>query len=122
MPKELDERQRRMAEAASSYMAPGQVAQVGAQDEQQPDMSGAAPVQPPLQARVKDPNINYDNISQGRAVVGRIDSPEYKSVEADVNKYSNYLGTLKPDSPKYQDVSNQLAAKKAALQKIRMGQ
>ena len=77
--------------------------------------------QSPLQARVKDPNINYDNISQGKAAVARIDSPEYKAQEQDINNLRSMMDLYKNRPDKLEALNQQMAAKKAALDKIRSG-
>lgn len=79
--------------------------------------------QPPILQQpglMKDPSINYDNISNGYATIGRIDSPEYKQNESELSQASEMLRAF-PNDPKAKDWSNQVALKKSALERIRSG-
>jgi hypothetical protein len=66
------------------------------------------------------PQEYVDNTKLGYEVVGRIDSPEYKQVESELSNTNKILQGF-PNDPRAQDWTSRVAAKRAALERIRSG-
>jgi len=118
----FEEKQARLKAIADQYRNPG-----SAQLPQQVESDGVfAPQdqQRPLPSPTAAPTpsaIDYGNIGQGRAAVARIDSPEYKQSEQEVNQLRGMMDLYKNNPDKLAGLNAQMSAKKAALERIRSG-
>ena len=116
----FEEKQARLKAIADQYRNPG-----SAQLPQQVESDGvfAPQDQQPLPTPTLAPSdaIDYGNIGQGRAAVARIDSPEYKQSEQEVNQLRGMMDLYKNNPDKLAGLNAQMSAKKAALERIRSG-
>lgn len=121
MPRTKEEIQQLMADMAQGYK--GKQNGVLYPDDVDPIPNALGNQQLPPQGMpglVKDPNINYDNINLGKKVVNRIDSPEYKAAEMDLNSArANF--NVKPEQYRTPKMQQDIEIKKLALDKIRNG-